>query len=441
MHIRLTRTAAYLTLISSLILFFTSTSPSAHASIETIPNPSLEEVGENNRPIGWKPSRYGENLPVFAYIEGDGHDGDRSVKVTMREHTSGDAKWEYEAQSVEGGSDYLFSAWYKSNITPNVVVEYTREDGTKMHYGLPKAEPSTDEWRHYEAEFNVPERAVTATVFFFIDEEGWVQTDDYSISSFAYEGFDRPIVTLTFDDGSRQNIDTVLPLFDELGFKSTHCYMTEPLEGNTKERDRVLEFFEHGHEICSHSVSHPNFTKLSPEELTYELTHSRAYLEKITGEPIVNVAAPFGAYNQNVLDEMRKYYYIHRSVNEGYNAKNNLQPYRLKVQNMLIGTTLEEFQGWVQKAMEENLWLILVYHKVDYDHISTYDTYGEDFESQMRWLQSTGVPIMRLDEAFAEVLPQTNLDHDPILEDVTERGFFVNLRSLWKKITYFLTHP
>jgi hypothetical protein len=61
-------------------------------------------------------------------------------------------------------------------------------------------------------------------------------------------------------------------------------------------------------------------------------------------------------------------------VDKGWNSKDRLDLTRLKNMSVLVGTTIQEFEGWVKKAADENLWLIIMYHRVaDTDHIKIYD--------------------------------------------------------------------
>ena len=87
-------------------------------------------------------------------------------------------------------------------------------------------------------------------------------------------------------------------------------------------------------------MNHPDLRKVTDDELDFELTHSKSYLEGITGTKVETFATPFGAYDGRVVEEIRKHGYLaHRSVDEGYNTKDNFDPFNVRVQNMLQKTT------------------------------------------------------------------------------------------------------
>lgn len=373
-----------------------------------VPNPSLEQAsGTPPAPTSWLTNTWGSNTAQFEYAN-DGHTGNHSTKVTVSNYQDGDAKWYFDPiSSLERGKDYRFSAWYKTNTIPNVVVRYIKDDGTDKYFGMPRPEPDgTTNWQQYSETFSVPQDAKAVTVFFFLNNNGWVQTDDYSIVPYQPVGFSRPLVSLTFDDGFEENVQTVLPRLNSLGMKSTQCYMTGAIEGQPGQPENVMAFKNSGHEICSHTVTHPWLTQIPLTQLTYELTHSKQYLESLTGTPVANIASPYGDYDTPVNNEIKKYYRSHRTVDEGYNTKDNFNPYRIRVQNLLSTTTLAEYQGWIEKAKADKTWLVLVYHRVTSGVPEEFDTKESDFAQQINALAASGVTIKTYNDALDELAPQ-----------------------------------
>ena len=156
---------------------------------------------------------------------------------------------------------------------------------------------------------------------------------------------------MVFDDGHEDNVTTALPLLNNYGFKTTQCYATDFIENQSQTVvDGILTFAASGHEICSHTVTHPFLTSLNSTDLNYELQHSKAYLENITGSTITSFASPYGDYDSNVNTAIAKYYQLHRTVDEGFNSKDNFNPYRLRVQNVLSTTTSSQINSHFFKS-------------------------------------------------------------------------------------------
>ncbi len=372
---------------------------------DVIPNSSFETG--TTTPTGWTGNSWGNNTANFQYISGDGYTGSRSAKVTVSNYVDGDAKWFFEPiKTLTPGKQYRFSVNYKGSAQAHPVVYFQKADGTEQYFGMPVPfAASTTTWQSYSDTFSVPTDAVSASVFMYIASNGWLQTDNYQISDYHSNGFNRPLLTLTFDDGHEDNATTALPLLNQYGFKTTQCFATTFIEGNPTAVADVLKFKNSGHEICSHTVTHPMLTTTDDATLDYELKHSKEYLESITGQPILNFATPYGDYDARVNAAIQKYYQAHRTVDEGYNSKDNFNQYRLRVQNILDTTSANQVASWIAQAQADNTWLVLVYHRVA-SNPGPYDSYTTDFAQQLAAIQASGITVKTYQDALTEVKSQ-----------------------------------
>lgn len=368
-----------------------------------IPNASFENVtpGNPNLPASWFTSSWGTNTAKFQYLN-TGHTGTRSVKLTVSRYTDGDAKWYYNPVNVTPGGTYTFSDYYQSNIPTRVVVWIVNQDGTDQYLGLRMASiTSTGVWAKYSDSFVVPPEAKSATVFHLLNANGSLTLDDYSLVPSAMTGFNQGMVSLTFDDGYEANAHTVLPVLQQDGLVSTGYYISGFL--NTPDyqtADEVKQFQAAGNEIGSHTVTHPDLTTLSASQLTTELKQSQQTLQTLFGVPVTDFASPYGTYNDKVLTQAKKYYQSFRNVDDGYNSRDNFDPYRLKVQNVNLTTTPAQVANWIATAKAQNLWLILVYHKVDTQNLSDFDSTVDQFTQEMQALKASAMPVLTIHQAL-----------------------------------------
>ncbi len=105
------------------------------------------------------------------------------------------------------------------------------------------------------------------------------------------------LIALTFDDGPG---DTTARLLDELkkrGMKATFFVV-----GNRVGRyaDTLKRAAEEGHEIGTHTYSHPNLTKLSRAEKAEEIQSSIQAIQNITGKPVTLLRPPGGSYDDDL---------------------------------------------------------------------------------------------------------------------------------------------
>lgn len=396
--------------VGSLTIDDTSLYVALPATTEpVVPNASLE-TASGSAPAKWSSSKWGTNTASYQYMN-EGRTGNKSVKVTISNYVDGDAKWVFDPiTTLQPGNQYRFTTYYKTNAsTPHAVAMFIMNDGTERYMAMPNAQPAADaavSWQKYSDTFSVPTGAVSASVFLFIAQNGWLQTDDYSLNNYSPNGFSRPLLSMTFDDGHEDNATNALPILNQYGLKTTQCFATSFIEGHSQQvKNGVLAFKNSGHEICSHTVTHPFLTTTSNTDLTYELQHSQAYLRSLTGEAVTNFASPYGDYDVRVMNEIKKYYRSHRSVDEGYNSKDNFNIYSLRVQNVLDTTSTEQIVEWIHKAQADNTWLILVYHRVA-DDPGPYDTYKTMFAQHVQAIASSGITVKTYNDALDELTPQ-----------------------------------
>jgi len=109
-----------------------------------------------------------------------------------------------------------------------------------------------------------------------------------------------------------------------------------------------------------------------------------------------------------VNTELKKYYRSHRTVDEGFNSKDNFDLYRIRVQNMTNTTSLAQYQAWLDQAKATNTWLVLVYHRVPVtgEVADQFDTPFADFTPQMDALVASGITVKTYDAALDELTAQ-----------------------------------
>lgn len=372
---------------------------------DNVPNSSLEQPSSDGKmPLSWQTGNWGNNQAKFSY-QNTGHTGKHSVRVDLSRYKDGDAKWYFEPQKLEPGKSYEFSDFYRSNVQTRVMLMIQHQDGTITYQELKKA-PSSTRWSNYKDVFTTPVDLSTISIMHIISAAGFLVTDDYAITPHQAVGFNRPLITLTFDDSWEDNFSTALPVLNQYGFKSTQYYATGNIESKPNEQYKITEFVNSGQEIGSHSVSHSDLTTLSRMEIDKELENSKSYLETFAGAGNVRTfATPYGNYNQQVTAEILKYYQSHRSVDAGFNTRDGLIISNVRVQNVLSTTTIAEYNSWIDQAKKDNSWLVLVYHRVAGDP-GEFDTSTANFGSQMESVKTSGIAVKTVSDALAELTPQ-----------------------------------
>ena len=373
-----------------------------------ISNSSFEiaDPSNANLPFGWQSNKWGTNTTTFSYLATGGHTGNRAVQVSTTKYTSGDAKWYFNPISVTPGTEYRFADYYKSTVNTELDAVFTMKDGSILYQTI--GQPSSGSaWNSAAATFTAPTNAVSVTIYHLIYSTGSITIDDASLKTYTEVGFNRALVSLTFDDGWASSYTSGLPLLQKYGFVSTQYiisgylgaqdYMTIPM---------IAAFQTQGSEIGSHTVDHPDLTTLSQADLTYELSQSQKTLQSTFGPAVAkDFASPYGAYNQNVLATIAQYYQSHRSTDTGYNSKDSFNAYNILVQNVDITTTPAQVAAWVAQAQVTSTWLVLVYHQVDTSG-GEYSVTPANLDTELSNIKASNIVVKTMQQALTEVQSQ-----------------------------------
>ena len=113
-------------------------------------------------------------------------------------------------------------------------------------------------------------------------------------------------LTFSYDDGALQDAKLV-KIFNKYGLKATFNLNSETL-GKTMHNGRPMKsptvkpsdvkFIYEGHEVASHTLTHPNLTKIEDEnEIIRQVEQDRINLSQLVGYEIQGFAYPGGGIN------------------------------------------------------------------------------------------------------------------------------------------------
>lgn len=379
------------------------------ASTNLIANPSVETISTSDpsSPQGWQSGKWGTNTTTFSYLSTGGHTGNRAVQTKTTSYTDGDAKWSFNPVAITQGTQYRFSDFYKATIATEVDAAFEMADGSTVYQiiGLPEA--SSTAWASFNTTFTVPKGAVNMTVYHLIHGQGTLTLDDANLQVYTPVGFNRALVTLTFDDGWATSYTQGLPLLKKYGFKSTQFIVTGLV--NTPDyvtTAQVKAFSTAGHEIGSHTVTHTNMLTQTKAQYDNELSQSKTQLQQWTGQTVTSFAFPNGLYNNAIVTDAKALYTATRGVEAGLNSKDNFNAYDIKVQDVGYSTTTAQISDWIAQAQATKTWLVLVYHAVDPNDTSDYNVTPAHLDSQLAAIKNSGMPVVTMQQALAELKPQ-----------------------------------
>lgn len=115
---------------------------------------------------------------------------------------------------------------------------------------------------------------------------------------------DGKYIALTFDDGPMANTTPkVLQTLKDKDVKATFFMLGENAK---KSPDLVKQIHDEGHELASHSYSHPQLTNLSKKAIEKEVQQTDKAIFEATGVLPRTFRPPYGAVNQSVAEVIGK---------------------------------------------------------------------------------------------------------------------------------------
>ncbi len=173
-------------------------------------------------------------------------------------------------------------------------------------------------------------------------------------------------ISYTFDDNLRDQYTLAVPMLNDAGFKGTFFVLAgktadTPEEGAKKQENgnprnlwggiswpELKEMSDQGHEIASHTWSHPALTKLSPEDLDTQLAKAHDAILAHVGKPPLTIAFPGNGSNPDVQAAALKHHVAFRSHQQSTSGK----------------STVESLNAWADKLVREKQWGVLMTHGI-----------------------------------------------------------------------------
>jgi peptidoglycan/xylan/chitin deacetylase (PgdA/CDA1 family) len=207
-----------------------------------------------------------------------------------------------------------------------------------------------------------------------------------------------PVLTISFDDGWESAYSSGLPLMQQYGVVATQYILGGEFQNIAyMSEEQIKDLQKHNHEVASHTMTHPDLTSLNDEDLYREVVESRNTLTQKFG-PINDFASPLGAQNERTIDIIKKNYRSQRNTEadpksvgpEDVNMAQTFNRYNIIAYTVRDSTTHEELRNLINFAIENNAWVVLTYHQIDYSG-SYYAITPELFERQLQLIWSMDI--------------------------------------------------
>ena len=190
-----------------------------------------------------------------------------------------------------------------------------------------------------------------------------VFAQDAEIATWA--GFRKAAVSFTFDDGPQSDVGVALPMFDKYGYKATFNIVTGWVGGQGMiSWDGVKQLASSGHEIASHSDSHPNGQPMPGNEIA----SSKQTLNSKVQQKYGCITLAYPNCDTPGDSQVLQNYVVGRICNGSWKGGSDIMgkdgPNNWAAVSALMtgnqGTS--DFKGNMQKAVQQGGWVAFLTH-------------------------------------------------------------------------------
>lgn len=185
-----------------------------------------------------------------------------------------------------------------------------------------------------------------------------------SVRIARFKGDRAAAISYTFDDGLRDQYTLAVPMLNEVGFKGTFFVIPSKVSRTVEDAERrqndkrawgtitwgeLRQMAAQGHEIGSHTWSHPNLTKLTAPEVDAQLKQSYDAIRNEIGRTPLTLAYPFNACTPEIERSALKYYAACREHQIGVGGSN---------------CTVVSLNKWVDELVDNHKWGVIMAHAI-----------------------------------------------------------------------------
>jgi oligosaccharide reducing-end xylanase len=194
----------------------------------------------------------------------------------------------------------------------------------------------------------------------------YAQKVDSSYEVGTWFDFRDGALSYTFDDGCPNQFAKAIPMFDEFGYKLT---LFTVVDWSTANWDKLQSAAKNGHEVASHTMTHPNLSKTSIENQLPEFQNSRDEINKRIPEyKCVTIAYPYCAAGDNSI--CSKLYISARSCQgaiEGKTPKDFMNVSSIACGSLGNLKTADDLNRTAQNVISAKGWGVFLFHGIDDD--------------------------------------------------------------------------
>ena len=201
-------------------------------------------------------------------------------------------------------------------------------------------------------------------------------------------------LTFSYDDSVTQD-QRLIAMFNKYGLKATFNINSDLLGqpgalvrqnvtvAHVKPRPEEVAAIYRGHEVAVHTLTHPNLTQQSDEEVIRQVEQDRLALSRLVGENVVGMAYPCGGVNHD--DRVAELIRTHTGVkyartgtsNYSFDPQADLLQFDPTVHHMDWDKLFELGEAFIQLQADRPQIFYIWGHAYEFDIANTWERFEE----------------------------------------------------------------
>lgn len=188
--------------------------------------------------------------------------------------------------------------------------------------------------------------------------------DDYETNIYVNKGN----IIIMFDDGWKSQYTIGYEYMRGKDMKGSIAIIPKNIgESGYMNKANLYELYNQNWDLLNHTYDHLVLNDSNINRQIKSITRGSKWLEK---NGFINhhrvLIYPEGKYNDNTIKALNNMNYTStRGIESGFNLNQPGNLYDIKVKNILPNTKVNEVKEWINYIIDNNLTLILLFHKLD----------------------------------------------------------------------------
>ena len=233
-------------------------------------------------------------------------------------------------------------------------------------------------------------------------------------------------VSLSFDDGCQSQVSLGVPALNARGLKGTFFLIIDGItDGFSPPWNSWRDVANVGHEIGSHTVTHPYLTTLSPTQVQYELEASKTEIDaQVLQQKCLTFSYPFGDFNDAVQTVAGNTYIASRGIQCGLNS----EPFDFLNVKACSPDDGDDIYAQSDAAEQQGKWLVAFIHTLDGGidscwgswEIDMFTTYLDYLQRKNLWVGTFGAAVKYIKERSSAILSVYSSSSDQMVLSLTD---------------------